>query len=218
MMSVQFESPKPGVRCQANGLGPLIPYSRTMSRATVASLPCTCMILPTHLRSCGMGSMSSTIWWQGSHSRPRLAAGTASNMSSHAVGLCAMFQSPVFQLPPIEQFSKARRTSLSPARFASSPKTFLNAGIDSGIGLPVRRPVKPATRSAPNRWALSISRSQLASVSALLPSPVSGFPKMLRHEMMTSCSASRSVTLRPSSGMSAVPVVCQNVSPNDSNP
>ena len=78
-----------------------------------------------HSRSCGMGSIRLTIWWQGSHSRPMLSAGTASNIISQAVGLWAMFQSPVCQVPPMSQFSKAMRTPLSAARLASGVQTFL---------------------------------------------------------------------------------------------
>ncbi|MNI55936.1 hypothetical protein D3C73_1109160 [compost metagenome] len=147
-----------------------------------------------------------------------LSAGTALNIFSQAAGLWAIFQSPVCQSPPIEQFSKAIRSPLSAARLDSFPNTSANFGMDSSMDCPVSLPVNPDTISAPNKWAWSMSRSQLASVSALSPVPVSGLPKMPTEEMMKSCSAASSRTRAAVSAKSVAPVVCQNVRLKDSKP
>ena len=105
--------------------------------------------------------MSWTIWWAGSHSRPMALLGTASNISSQALGLKPMLQVALFQVPSMGQFSMHSFTPLSSARLASSPKTSLYRGMAFSTGWPSRAPAKVVTRLVPNRWALSIKSSKV---------------------------------------------------------
>ena len=104
------------------------------------------------------GGHGRHIWWPGSHSRPMLARGIALNIISHAVGLCAMFQSPRCQSPPISQFSNASRTPFGARVFGQRTEDFGEPWHAFRDGL-----VHDAAREtgdevpAPNRSAASIS-------------------------------------------------------------
>ena len=67
-----------------------------------------------------------------------------------------MLQVFLFQVPPIGQFSNARRTPRSAAYAPSSPKTALYPGMAASTLSPSRAPAKVQTRSVPNRCALSM--------------------------------------------------------------